>query len=59
MYSYLGWFRGSAFNTPISIENNVYIVEQLFKNHTPLNVVGYQIQKYFCWDCFYAHTLLG
>jgi hypothetical protein len=59
MYSYLGWFNGSGFNTPISIENHVYTMEQLSKNHTPLNVAGYQIQKYFCWECLYAHTLLG
>lgn len=59
MYSYLGWFSGGGFNTPISIENHVYTMKQLSKNHTPLNVVGYQIQKYFCWECLYAPTLLG
>ena len=59
MYSYLGWFNGSGLNTPISIGNHVYTMKQLSKNHTPLNVAGYQIQKYFCWECPYAPTLLG
>ena len=27
--------------------------------HPPLNIVGYQIPKYFCWECPYAPTIVG
>ncbi len=31
----------------------------LTETHQPLNIVGYQINKQFCFDCPYAPTLLG
>ena len=31
----------------------------LTETHQPLNIVGYQINKHFCFDCPYAPTLLG
>tara|TARA_B100000768_G_scaffold59152_1_gene57209 strand:+ start:755 stop:1042 length:288 start_codon:yes stop_codon:yes gene_type:complete len=27
--------------------------------HPPLNIVGYQIPKYFCWECPYAPSIIG
>jgi hypothetical protein len=59
MYSYLGWFNDNNFNTPISIGNYNYTMVDLSKTHTPLNIVGYQIPKNFCFDCPYAPTILG
>jgi hypothetical protein len=59
MYSYLGWFNNRSFTNPIPIGNYVYTIEELSKNHTPLNIAGYQIQKNFCFKCPYAPTLLG
>ena len=58
-YSYLGWFSNNNFNSPIPIGNITYTMVDLTENHQPLNVVGYQISKYFCYDCQYAPTLLG
>ena len=31
----------------------------LINLHPPLNIVGYQIPKYFCWECPYAPTIVG
>ena len=58
-YSYLGWFNDANFNTPIPIGNQTYTMEDLTNLHQPLNIAGYQINKYFCFDCPYAPTLLG
>jgi hypothetical protein len=59
MYSYLGWFNDNNFNNPISVGNYTYTMVELVENHTPLNIVGYQIPKHFCFECPYAPTLLG
>ena len=59
MYSYLGWFNDQTMNTPISIGTYTYSMIQLIDLHPPLNIVGYQIPKYFCWECPYAPTIVG
>jgi hypothetical protein len=59
MYSYLGWFNDQSLNTPISIGNHTYTMNDLIDLHPPLNIVGYQIPKYLCTDCPYAPTLVG
>ena len=59
MYSYLGWFSDQSMNTPISIGPYTYTMVNLIDLHPPLNIVGYQIPKYFCWECPYAPTIVG
>jgi len=59
MFSYLGWFNDNSLNTPIPFGNYTYTMIDLIDLHPPLNIVGYQIPKYFCWDCPYAPTVLG
>jgi len=59
MYSYLGWFNDQSMNTPISIGTYTYTMANLIDLHPPLNIVGYQIPKYFCWECPYAQTIVG
>tara|TARA_B110001452_G_scaffold208733_1_gene179007 strand:- start:319 stop:972 length:654 start_codon:yes stop_codon:yes gene_type:complete len=59
MYSYLGWFNDQSMNTPISIGTYTYTMANLIDLHPPLNIVGYQIPKYFCWECPYAPTIVG
>ena len=58
-YSYLGWFNDQTMNTPISIGPYTYTMIDLIDLHPPLNIVGYQIPKYFCWECPYAPTIIG
>lgn len=59
IYSYLGWFNDQTLNNPISIGNYTYSLVDLIDLHPPLNIVGYQIPKYFCWECPYASTIVG
>jgi len=59
MYSYLGWFNDNNFNNPIPIGNMTYTMVGLSKNHSPLNIVGYQVPKFFCFSCPYAPTIIG
>lgn len=59
MYSYLGWFSGNQFNTPISIGSHVYTLRGLADLHSPLNIAGYQLSPHMCWDCPYTTTLIG
>ena len=59
MYSYLGWFNDQTLNNPIAMGNHTYTMSDLIDLHPPLNVVGYQIPKYFCTECPYAPTLVG
>ena len=59
MYSYLGWFNDQSMNTPISIGSYTYTMVNLIDLHPPLNIVGYQIPKYFCWECPYAPAIVG
>ena len=58
-YSYLGWFTGGGVNDPIPVGDITYTLTDLAKIQPPLNIVGYQIQKNFCWGCPYAETLIG
>tara|TARA_B100000768_G_scaffold16730_1_gene15314 strand:- start:370 stop:1044 length:675 start_codon:yes stop_codon:yes gene_type:complete len=58
-YSYLGWFNDQTMNTPISIGPYTYSMVDLIDLHPPLNIVGYQLPKHFCWDCPYAPTMVG
>jgi hypothetical protein len=59
MYSYLGWFNDRGYNNPISIGNFTGTMVDISKSHSPLNIAGYSIPKYFCFDCAYAPTLIG
>jgi len=59
MFSYLGWFNNNTLNTPIPFGNYTYTMIDLISLHPPLNIVGYQIPKHFCWDCPYASTIVG
>lgn len=59
MFSYLGWFNNNSLNTPIPFGNYSYTMVDLISLHPPLNIVGYQIPKHFCWDCPYAPTVVG
>ena len=59
MYSYLGWFNDQTMNNPIPIGNYTYTLNNLIEIHPPTNVVGYQIPKYFCYECPYAPTIVG
>jgi hypothetical protein len=59
MYSYLGWFNDRGYNNPISIGNFTGSMVDISKSHSPLNIVGYSIPKYFCFECAYAPTLIG
>jgi len=59
MYSVLSWFSDQSYTQPIAIGNLTYSLEDIADLHPPLNIAGYQIPKYFCWECPYAPTLLG
>jgi hypothetical protein len=59
MYSYMGWFNDNTLNNPIPVGNHEVTLSYLGHLHSPLNVVGYQIPKFFCWDCPNAASLLG
>jgi len=59
MYSYLGWFNDNTLNDPVSIGNYTITLIDLIDLHPPLNVVGYQIPRYFDVDHPAAYTLLG
>ena len=59
MYSYLGWFNDHGLNTPISVGNLDVTLTDLMALYPPLNVVGYQIPKYFDVDHPAAESFLG
>ena len=59
IYSILSWFTNGDFNNLIPIGNLEYTLTDIAQLQPPLNVVGYQIQKNFCWECPYASTLIG
>ena len=59
MYSYLGWFNDQDLNTPISIGNWEITLTDMFYLYPPLNVVGYQIPRFFDVNHPAASTLLG
>ena len=59
MYSVLSWFSDGEYQTPISIGNVTYTLEDIADIFPPLNIAGYQIPKFFCFECPYAPTLLG
>jgi len=59
MYSVLSWFSDASYTQPIPIGNLTYSLEDVANLHPPFNIAGYQIPKYFCWDCPYAETILG
>ena len=59
VYSYLGWFNDQTLTTPIPIGSYTYTMIDLINLHSPLNIAGYQIPKYFCTDCPYASTIMG
>ena len=57
---FLGWFEDGNYNIPMEIGNESYSMVDLTQNRqAPLNIAGYQISKFFCFDCAYARTLLG
>lgn len=59
LYSTLGFFTSGNFRNPIAIRFKTYTIEDMAKNHPPLNIAGYQIQKHQCLDCPYSETLVG
>jgi len=59
MYSVLSWFSDKEYQNPIAIGNITYTLEDIADLHPPLNIVGYQIPKHFCFDCPYAPSLLA
>lgn len=59
LYSFLGYFTGGGFNTPIPVGNVTYTIENMAGVHPPLNIVGYQINKNQCLDCPYSDKVLG
>lgn len=59
MYSYLGWFNDNNLTNPISVGNYEVSLVDLAQLYPPLNIVGYQIPKYFDFNHPTAHTLLG
>jgi hypothetical protein len=59
LYSFLGYFTGGGFNTPIPVGNITYTIENMAGVHPPLNIVGYQINKNQCLDCPYSNEMLG
>ena len=59
LYNVLGFFTNNNFTAPISVGNLSYTINDMAKNHPPLNIVGYQINKNQCMDCPYSPTLVG
>ena len=59
VYSHLGLYRDRRFKDPIPIGNRTYTMVDIANNHPPLNIVGYQISKHFCYTCPYAIDLLA
>jgi hypothetical protein len=59
MYSVLSWFSDQSYTQPITVGNLTYTLEDIADLHPPFNIAGYQIPKFFCWDCPYAPTILG
>ena len=59
MYSYLGWFNDQDLNTPIAVGSYTYTLTDMIDLFPPLNVVGYQIPRFFDVDHPAASTLLG
>ena len=55
----LGYFTGGGFINPIPIGNLTYTIQDMAQIHSPLNIVGYQINKNQCLDCPYSPTLIG
>ena len=59
LYSVLSFFINGDYKNPIPVGNLTYTIEDMAKNHPPLNIVGYQINKHQCFDCPYSQTLFG
>ena len=60
MYNgFLGWYNDGDLNTPISIGQYEYTLEDLSNQSSIFNIVGYEITKYMCLDCPYTPTLVG
>ncbi len=59
MYSYLGWFNSNTLDDPIYIGDLEITLTDMVQLYPPLNVVGYQLPRYFDFDHPAAYTLLG
>jgi len=59
MYSVLSWFSDRTYQQPIKVGDLTYTLEDIASLHPPLNIVGYQLPKHFCYTCPYATTLLA
>tara|TARA_Y100000389_G_C17439148_1_gene507500 strand:+ start:49 stop:780 length:732 start_codon:yes stop_codon:yes gene_type:complete len=60
MYNgFLGWHNDGDLNTPISMGEYEYTLEDLSNRSSIFNIVGYEITKYMCLDCPYTPTLVG
>lgn len=58
-YGIFGEFSDQDLSNPISIGNVTYTLADIADLHPPFNIVGYQIPKYFCFDCPYAPTIVS
>ena len=59
LYSALGFFSDGGYQTPISVGNLTYTIEDMANNFPPLNIAGYQINPNQCLDCPNSETLIG
>tara|TARA_R110001592_G_scaffold188005_1_gene432981 strand:- start:846 stop:1514 length:669 start_codon:yes stop_codon:yes gene_type:complete len=59
MYSYLGWFNSNTLNDPVSVGSYYITLTDMISLYPPLNIVGYQIPRYFDFDHPAASTMLG
>jgi hypothetical protein len=59
MYSVLGWYSDKQFNNPIPIGSYTYTLKDVAQIQPPLNIAGYQINPYTCFNCSYSSSLFG
>jgi len=60
MYSaFHGYFNDQDLSTPLSIGDKEYTILEWNRSHSSYNIIGYEIQKYTCFNCPYSPTLFG
>tara|TARA_R110001599_G_scaffold554_1_gene2455 strand:+ start:1986 stop:2717 length:732 start_codon:yes stop_codon:yes gene_type:complete len=60
MYNgFQGWYNDGDLNTPISVGEYEYTLEDLSDRSSIFNIVGYEITKYMCLDCPYTVDLIS
>tara|TARA_Y100000592_G_scaffold32878_1_gene52216 strand:+ start:252 stop:899 length:648 start_codon:yes stop_codon:yes gene_type:complete len=58
-YSVLSWFTGGNWDNPIPIGNIEYTLTDIAQIQPPLNIAGYQINRYFDFTHPAAESMLG